>query len=161
MYKTKLEYIPKPRTRKLSETGRKKFAKLAKLEHGVTRAQEWVPAVFGRRTFGILLDAGSRVFPVYAKTARYSLIAVIPRRCPYIYLPPAARLSFRAKALVLLLPSPSSRPHLHGSSPRLFLELRRPREGQTIVHVPAKGCSVSCGHFRPAARTRRDRGSIR
>lgn len=113
----------------------------------VSRAHT-VPAVSGFR-FPVLPSylrhccrcCVSRVLPVYAKTARYSLIAVIPKRCPYIYLPPAPRLSFRAKALVLLLrypcattlpPQPNDPLHVFPWRRREGGEAMRPRAGERM-----------------------------
>lgn len=57
----------------------------------------------------------SPVCVVCENSARYSLISVIPRRCPYIYLPPVSS-SRRSGQKPSSSPYslPTRRPHLHG-----------------------------------------------
>lgn len=57
----------------------------------------------------------SPVCVVCENSARYSLISVIPRRCPYIYLPPVSS-SRRSgqKPSSSSYSLPTCRPHLHG-----------------------------------------------
>lgn len=86
----------------------------------------------------------------YAKTARYSLISVIPRRCPYIHLPPEwHRVSRSGQKPSSSSYSPTHRPHprfLRGEERNASL---RPRAGERTTCSKAAGLVAAATSARP------------